>query len=73
MPRLLRAAKAAEYLDRSETKFRDEVAAGRWPRPLSDGRWDRLALDRAVDEELERAESGPASDPYMEALRDGEA
>ena len=64
-PRLLSREEAAEYVGVSATQFDKEVAAGVWPRPLDKEtirrvlsireydcrrlRWDRRALDLAVD------------------------
>lgn len=51
-PRLMKAPKAAAYLDMSETKFRELVAAGRIAKPSDqDGliRWDTQDLDAYAD------------------------
>lgn len=62
-PRLLRADRAAAYLDMSPSKFLDLVSRGRLPKPVRIDRmtsWDRRELDSAV-EDLKEHES--ASNP----------
>jgi predicted DNA-binding transcriptional regulator AlpA len=52
-PRMLRLKTAAAYCDLSHEAFLREVAAGRLPRPVELGgaaRWDRTAIDLALDE-----------------------
>lgn len=70
-PRRLRADLAAAYLGISEAKFRADVAAGRYPKGMPDGRlrfWYKDDLDAAID--AERAGHGlEDADPYMDALR----
>ena len=51
-PRGLSEAEAATYVGVGVSKFRDEVAAGIWPKPNRRGRriiWDRHLLDLAYD------------------------
>jgi predicted DNA-binding transcriptional regulator AlpA len=62
-PRLLRADRAAAYLDMGKSKFLELVNRGRLPKPVHiDGitSWDRRELDGAV-EDLKEHES--ASNP----------
>jgi predicted DNA-binding transcriptional regulator AlpA len=45
----------ANYLDISETKFLQDVNAGKYPQPIHDGRrvlWDRHQIDAAVDRQF---------------------
>ena len=52
-PRLLRADRAAAYLDMGKSKFLELVSQGRLPRPVRiDGitSWDRLELDGTVED-----------------------
>lgn len=52
-PRLLRRDAAAEYVSVSPNKFDDLVKQGVMPAPKKMGgrvAWDRIMLDRAVDE-----------------------
>lgn len=51
-PRVLELELAAAYVGLSADAFLGAVAAGRYPKPLADGRrrqWDRKALDAAID------------------------
>ncbi len=51
-PRLLCPELAPKYVRVGKTKFLADVEAGFWPPPIYLGRlprWDRLALDAAVD------------------------
>lgn len=52
-PRLIDESSAAAYLGRSRTRFRDQVAAGALPQPITrNGNrrlWDKRLLDRYVD------------------------
>jgi len=70
-PRRMSAALAAAYLGISEAKFRTDVASGRYPKGMPDGRrrfWIKDDLDAAID--AERAGHGiEDADPYMDALR----
>ncbi len=49
-PRLMSGAEAAAYLGLQPPTFSQWVAAGRVPKPLpGTRRWDRVALDQALD------------------------
>lgn len=48
-PRLLTRRAAAEYLSTSLRRFDYLVAVGDLPRPIMKGKWDRIAIDRAID------------------------
>lgn len=51
--RVFSSAEAASYLCVSKSHFKNLVAKGQLPRPLSFGRarrWDKAALDRHLDE-----------------------
>jgi prophage regulatory protein len=59
-PRILRREEAAEYIGMHATTFDAEVKAGNVPRPLrmTERRlkgWDRLDLDRWIEERKELA------------------
>jgi excisionase family DNA binding protein len=59
LPRLFRAAEAAQYLGMGVTKFRELVAQGRIAQPSEeDGlvRWDRTDLDEYADGLRQRPE-----------------
>jgi predicted DNA-binding transcriptional regulator AlpA len=67
-PRLLRADRAAAYLDMSKSKFLELVDQGRLPTPVRiDGitSWDRRELDSAV-EDLKGREGSQRSNPIEE-------
>jgi hypothetical protein len=67
-PRLLVQKNAAAYCDMAVAAFEREVLAGRLPIARMVGgkeRWDRVALDRAIDLLMGNAES-PA---YLQKLR----
>ncbi len=49
LPRRMTLEIAAYYCGCCPTKFRDELKAGRYPRPDPDGRFDRKLLDEAID------------------------
>lgn len=56
-PRGMELERASAYVGLGRTKFLEMVEAGRMPQPLDlDGspRWDRLDLDRALDDLKER-------------------
>jgi len=76
-PRLMELERAAAYVGLGRTKFSEMVKAGRMPKPLDlDGspRWDRIDLDRTVDDlkEIWR-EAKPRSviDEALERLKRG--
>ncbi len=64
-PRLMSGADAAAYCGVTPTTFSAWVASGKVPKPLSGTRrWDRRALDIALDK-LSGIEAPPAAgDPY---------
>lgn len=47
--RLMTKREAAAYLALPPRRFAATVASGQLPRPVLRGRWDREALDRAID------------------------
>jgi predicted DNA-binding transcriptional regulator AlpA len=52
-PRLMELERAAAYVGLGRTKFSEMVKAGHMPKPVDlDGspRWDRIDLDRTVDD-----------------------
>lgn len=52
-PRMLSRDQAAAYLGVSPGTFLREVAHGKWPLPMERGSrktWDRVALDRVLDQ-----------------------
>ncbi len=64
-PRLLRADRAAAYLDMSKSKFLEVVDQGRLPKPVRiDGitSWNRRELDSAV-EDLKEGEDSRRTNP----------
>ncbi len=70
-PRLLRADRAAAYLDMSKTKFLELVDQSRLPKPLRiDGitSWDRRELDSAV-EDLKECEDSRRTNPIEAHFR----
>jgi predicted DNA-binding transcriptional regulator AlpA len=74
-PRLMDLERAASYVGLGRTKFQEMIKAGQMPGPVYlDGspRWDRLDLDRKVDDlkEIDH-EAGPHSmiDRQLEKLR----
>ena len=49
-PRLLTRSQAAQYCGLSSAQFSNWVVAGRLPQPLhGTHRWDRIAIDHALD------------------------
>jgi hypothetical protein len=67
-PRLLALELAAAYVGLSAGAFLKGVADALYPQPLQDGkrqRWDRKALDAAVDR---RSGIGPSSDENEDDL-----
>lgn len=78
-PRLMPAPMAAAYLGQSVNTFYARVRAGRYPRAAESDppKWDRFALDRAVDGSMDPAEADGFKggvtaddvDPFMEALK----
>jgi predicted DNA-binding transcriptional regulator AlpA len=76
-PRLMELERAAAYVGLGRTKFSEMVKAGHMPKPVDlDGspRWDRIDLDRTVDDlkEIWR-EAKPRSviDEALERLKRG--
>ena len=72
-PRLLSLELAAGYVDLSAAAFLRGVKAGRYPAPIVDGRrrhWDRLAIDRAVDQRsrLEPSSRDESPEAIMSAI-----
>lgn len=64
--RLMTGAQAAEYCELAPATFSNWVAAGRLPPPLpGTRRWDRRALDAAIDKLSGLAPSiVPSDDPF---------
>jgi hypothetical protein len=59
---------AAAYLGLGVRRFRDEVAAGRLPQPQQRGKrliWDKLALDRYMDQQVDSGVCTRDHDPIM--------
>lgn len=77
-PRLMELERAAAYVGFGRTKFQELEAAGWMPKAVDvDGspRWDRIDLDRAVDNLKEiRREAKPRSiiDEQLDKLRRGD-
>jgi hypothetical protein len=75
-PRWLSEKLAAAYLGVGVSLFRQEVAAGKWPRAERRGSkgglltWDRHLLDRASDEFSNPSRA--AKERMMEAVREGD-
>jgi hypothetical protein len=72
-PRRLSVELAAAYVGVSPSHFEREVDQGVWPRPTRSGMrklWDRLSLDRTMDQDEELMFNTPevTDDPVMEAL-----
>lgn len=68
-------AQAAEYCELAPATFSNWVAAGRLPPPLpGTRRWDRRALDAAIDKLSGLAPSiAPFDDPFEQWEREYEA
>ena len=63
----------AGYLDISETKFLDDVEAGKYPQPFYDGRrrfWDRHQIDEAVDMQFGGVATRIVANPAIARLRE---
>jgi hypothetical protein len=76
-PRLMELERAAAYVGFGRTKFQDLETAGLMPKPVDvDGspRWDRLDLDRAVDDLKDKREAKPRSviDEQLERMARGD-
>jgi hypothetical protein len=75
-PRAMKAERAAAYLDMSRSKFLELVDAERLPRAkIIDGIrvWDRLALDAAFNDFLDRSDDDTLAgrrNTFDDALRD---
>lgn len=71
-PRLMTQREAADYLRQSVNVFADGVRGGKWPAavvtPAGD-RWDRIALDDAVDMLSGRPSARAAEAMALEATR----
>lgn len=71
-PRVLSVDSAAAYVGLGATTFSRLVADGKAPQPirLTPGRvgWDRLALDRWIDQQAEGAAASAGSNPWDSIL-----
>jgi hypothetical protein len=62
---------AAAYVGLGVKRFRDEVAKGRLPKPNQHGKrllWDKVALDRHLDNVGGLGSNGPEGDPIMASI-----
>ena len=63
-PRLLNQGQAAAYVGVSPKTFCRAVAAGKYP-TAKDGKWDRHAIDRVLDELSELTQDATEADRWF--------
>lgn len=65
-PRLMSGADAAAYCGVTPVTFSKWVSAGHMPKPVIGRRWDRKAIDLALDKAsgIEAPSAVPDDDPY---------